>query len=156
MEALAKCREKVKVVFCGEPDSRVYFDGLRKRARALGVEDQVTWLGRVSEQEKLDLYANALMVIFIPYDEDYGYVTPEAMMSSKAVITLDDSGGPLEFVKNGETGIVVSDDVSALAGALDEVWASRSEAERMGENARQHISEMKLSWKTVLNGLLGQ
>ena len=40
----------------------------------------------------------ALGVIFPPLDEDYGYVTLEAMLAAKPVITCTDSGGPLEFV----------------------------------------------------------
>ena len=46
-------------------------------------------------------YAHSLGVIFPAVDEDYGYVTLEAMLSSKPVITCADSGGPLEFVVDG-------------------------------------------------------
>ena len=40
----------------------------------------------------------ALGVIFPPYDEDYGYVTLEAFLSGKPVVTTTDAGGPTEFV----------------------------------------------------------
>ncbi len=104
VEALAHVPEPVKVVFAGEPDSPQYMERLGRRVKELGVQDKVEWRGRISEEEKFDLYANALMVIFPPVDEDYGYVTPEAMLSSKAVLTLDDSGGATEFVVNEQTG----------------------------------------------------
>ncbi len=51
-------------------------------------------------------YAHALGVIYPPTDEDYGYVTLEAMLAAKPVITCTDSGGPLEFVTNDETGLI--------------------------------------------------
>jgi glycosyltransferase involved in cell wall biosynthesis len=57
-----------------------------------------TWSGRVSEQQKLDHYARCRAVYFAPKNEDYGFITLEAMSSSKAVLTASDSGGPTEQV----------------------------------------------------------
>jgi len=37
--------------------------------------------GYVAESEVIDLYANALGVCYLPFDEDYGYVTLEGMLS---------------------------------------------------------------------------
>jgi glycosyltransferase involved in cell wall biosynthesis len=37
----------------------------------------------VSEEEIVELYANALGVCYLPFDEDYGYVTLEGMISGK-------------------------------------------------------------------------
>ena len=39
-------------------------------------------------------------------DEDYGYVTLEAFLSHKPVVTTIDAGGPNEFVTNGANGWV--------------------------------------------------
>ena len=81
-----------------------------------------------------DLYAGCRAVIFAPFDEDYGYVTLEAFLSGKPVITADDSGGPLEFVEDGVTGCVtaptpaaVADAMALLAGspARRPAWATR-------------------------------
>lgn len=154
IDALGKTKGNVKVVFAGEADNSAYLDLLKKKAVKLGVGKNIKWLGRVSEQDKFELYARALMVIFPPYDEDYGYITPEAMLSSKAVITFNDSGGPLEFVQNAKTGIVTSSDPGEVAQALDSVWSERSLAKEYGENAKQHIEEMDLSWNRVIGSLL--
>jgi glycosyltransferase involved in cell wall biosynthesis len=54
----------------------------------------------------LDLYAGALGVIFPPYDEDFGYVTLEAFLAGKPVVTDHDAGGPNEFVIDGVNGRV--------------------------------------------------
>ena len=53
------------------------------------------------------LYAGALGVVFPPFDEDYGYVTLEAFLARKPVVTTTDAGGPLEFVEDDVTGLVV-------------------------------------------------
>ena len=48
----------------------------------------------ISDEEKLRLYANCLGVIYPPLDEDYGYITLEAMLAQKPVVTTRDAGGP--------------------------------------------------------------
>ena len=48
----------------------------------------------MTEEEKRALYAHAVGVLFPPVDEDYGYVTLEAMLASKPLITCTDSGAP--------------------------------------------------------------
>jgi len=154
VEALAHVPEPVRVVFAGEPDSPRYMERLKKRVKELKVQDKVEWRGRVSEQEKFDLYARALMVIFTPVDEDYGYVTPEAMLSSKAVLTLEDSGGATEFVVNEQNGLLVQPDARSLAMAISRVWNDRAEAQRLGDNARRHVDGLDLSWGKIIGSLL--
>tara|TARA_R110002110_G_scaffold415765_2_gene655183 strand:- start:32985 stop:34028 length:1044 start_codon:yes stop_codon:yes gene_type:complete len=154
VEALAQVPEPVKVVFAGTADSPHYLDVLRSRAKELGVENKIEWRGRISEEEKFTLYANARAVIFPPVDEDYGYITPEAMLSSKAVITLQDSGGATEFVEHEESGLVVAPDDYSLASAMSQLWNDPAMAERMGQNARRRIDDFDLSWSKVLGKLL--
>jgi glycosyltransferase involved in cell wall biosynthesis len=154
IEALVHVPEPVKVVFAGEADSPHYLEKLKKRADELGVSAKVEWRGRISEQEKFDLYASALMVIFTPVDEDYGYVTPEAMLSSKAVLTLEDAGGAAEFVQHEKNGLLVQADPRAMALAISRVWNDRGEAERLGAGARERIDKTDLSWEKVLENLL--
>jgi glycosyltransferase involved in cell wall biosynthesis len=67
--------------------------GRRRRSRHLH--------GPITERQLIDLYAGALAVVFPPFDEDYGYVTLEAFLARKPVITTTDAGGPLEFVEDG-------------------------------------------------------
>lgn len=154
LEALVHVPEPVKVVFAGEADSPAYLDKLKKRVNELGVGDKVEWRGRVSEDEKFDLYANALMVVFPPVDEDYGYVTPEAMLSSKGVLTLEDAGGAAEFVVHESSGLTVPPEPRAIALAMSRVWNDRPEAQRLGEGARRRIEEIDLSWSNILDHLL--
>jgi glycosyltransferase involved in cell wall biosynthesis len=154
VEALAFTTPDIKVVFVGQADDSNYHETLKQRAEELGVTDRITWLGHVSEQEKFDLYAGCHMVLFPTFDEDYGYIAPEAMLSSKGVITLEDSGGALEFVLHDETGCVARPEAEALAHEMDRTWANRPLARTYGENANTRVSSMNISWDKVVECLI--
>jgi glycosyltransferase involved in cell wall biosynthesis len=154
LEALALTRNKVKVRFAGVADSPEYGKRLKLLAAKLGVEARVEWLGFVTEEEKRDAYAKAIAVIFPPVDEDYGYITLEAMLSSKAVITCEDSGGPLEFISHLKTGLVAKPTAAALAEALDQLWQDRGLAAKYGRAGRERYEKMGLSWNEVVRQLL--
>lgn len=154
LEALALTREKVKVRFAGVADSAEYGKRLKQLAMKLGVESRVQWLGYVTQEEKAENYARALAVIFPPVDEDYGYITLEAMLSSKAVVTCEDSGGPLEFVAPRKTGLVTKPTPAALAEAMDELWQDRTQAAKLGQAGRASYERLGLSWSEVVKKLL--
>jgi glycosyltransferase involved in cell wall biosynthesis len=126
-----------------------------ERIKALAAGDsRIQFLGFVNDRELLDYYANALLVPFVPYDEDYGLITIEAMMSAKPVLTLTDSGGPNEFVRNGETGFSVPPTAKAIAEKIDYLCEHRTEACEMGRKARDVVANIR--WDRVVNGLLGE
>jgi len=154
VEALAHTSEPVCVRFAGAADADTIGKDLRALARDLEVDDRVEWLGPVDEAHKRELYARSLAVIFPPVDEDYGYVTLEAMLASKAVVTCDDSGGSLEFVKHDETGLVVEPTPESMAAALDQLWQNRLHAARLGVAGRDHYASMRLSWSNVVRRLV--
>jgi glycosyltransferase involved in cell wall biosynthesis len=154
IEALAKCRETTLVRFAGEADSPRELAACVDAMRRLNVAHMVEWLNWISEEQKWELYANCLGVLFPPVDEDYGYVTLEAMLSSKPVITCSDSGGPLEFVVDRQTGLVADPTPESLARAMDALWADRRCAAAMGEAGRARYEDLRISWENVVDKLL--
>jgi glycosyltransferase involved in cell wall biosynthesis len=154
IRALAHCRERVQVRFAGQADSPMQQAECDNAVRELKLSDRVELLGVVSEEQKRDLYANCLGVIFPPVDEDYGYVTLEAMLSSKPVITCSDSGGPLEFVVPGQTGLTADPTPESLAQAMDTLWTDRRCAAAMGEAGRTRYQDLDISWANVVEKLL--
>jgi glycosyltransferase involved in cell wall biosynthesis len=154
VQALAQCREPVRIRFAGTADHPDAEAQCRDAARKLGVESRIEWLGPVSDDQKVDLYARCLAVVFPPLDEDYGYVTLEAMLSSKPVVTCLDSGGPLEFVLNGRTGLVAEPTPDSLAACMDRLWGGRKEARAMGAAGREHYCSLGISWKNVVARLV--
>ena len=90
----------------------------RRLAAELGVAGRVRWVARASDEELLELYAGARLVVVPAAGEDLGYVPLEAYLSGKPVLTTDDAGGPLEFVEDGVTGFVVPPRAEAIGAAM--------------------------------------
>lgn len=123
----------------------------------LGVRDRVRLVGQVSRaEEKLAYMGRSLIVANVPQDEDYGYVTLEAMLAGKPVLTTTDAGGPLEFVRHEENGWVVPPTAEAIANAVDQAYAARSRIRYLGAAGREAILARGLtSWEPVVQSLLG-
>jgi glycosyltransferase involved in cell wall biosynthesis len=154
LEALPQTRLPVRVCFSGPADGSVFERKCTELASQSGFANRVQSLGAVSDEEKRDLYARSLGVLFPPVDEDYGYVTLEAMLAHKPVITCRDSGGPLEFVAHRETGLVAEPKPEALAAAMDELWEDRERAAQWGAAGRQRYDDLRISWSYVTERLL--
>jgi glycosyltransferase involved in cell wall biosynthesis len=121
LEALARCRSGARLKIAGTGPLE---GDLRRRAGRLGIEDRVDFLGFVSADDLVGLYASCRAAWYTPVDEDYGYVTVESFLSRKPVLTTSDAGGPLEFVTDGVSGVVVPPEAGALADAIDRLWAT--------------------------------
>jgi glycosyltransferase involved in cell wall biosynthesis len=108
--------------------------------------------GFVSDDRLVELYADALAVVYAPHDEDYGYVTLQAFCSGKPVITSTDAGGVLEWVEDGVTGIVTDGSPEQMGAAIDELAADRALAARLGAAGHERVRE--LSWGAVVDQLV--
>jgi glycosyltransferase involved in cell wall biosynthesis len=124
--------------------------GLRKAAAG---DRRIQFLGGVSEAELVDLYADALLVPFVPRQEDYGLVTIEAFKSSKPVLTCSDSGETLEFVRDGVNGYVVEPDARAIAARLTDAIDHRRAAASMGAAGQRSVSH--IAWEPIVEALIG-
>lgn len=150
IRAMASVRSPVNAVIVGEGGIRQQLESL---IDALSLHSRVRLVGRIGEEELLAGYANSLGVFFAPFDEDYGYVTLEAMLSGKPVITCTDSGGPLEFVDD-DTGFVVEPQPERVAEAIDAMYSDRQRTLDKGQAALQKYHRMNISWNNVVSKLL--
>lgn len=73
-------------------------------------------------------------------DEHFGIVPLEAMAAQKPVIACN-SGGPVETVKNGTTGYLCDPTPRDFSFAMAKLIQDPQLAERMGIEARQHVTE---------------
>lgn len=92
IQAIALMGGDARLVICGVSEDDAYYAKILREIEDSGLQRRVKLHGRVSEKEKLQLYAHCLGVVYPPVDEDYGYITLEAMLSSKPVLTCTDSG----------------------------------------------------------------
>jgi len=127
--------------------------GQEERLKKLAAKDsRIRFLGFLTDSEIVQQYAGALFVPFIPYDEDYGLITVEAMQSSKAVLTTHDSGGVNELVKDGHNGRVVLPEVEAVAEAMKMLISDPGHTIQMGLNGKESVSHV--NWPNTVFGLL--
>ncbi len=151
IEAMKHCKTPVKAIIAGDGGQREQYQALIEKE---GVADKVRLIGRCSEAEKLAYYAHALAVFFAPYDEDYGYITLEAMLSAKAVITCKDSGGPLEFVQHEENGFILEPEAVQIAEALDSLYLNKKRAKALGKAGLERYKQQNIHWDNVVEKLL--
>ena len=153
IEAARYLTTPARIIIAGDGGQRGRYQQLIERH---DLAHRVRLVGRFTEAEKLAWYANAMAVFFGPYDEDYGYITLEAMLAAKPVITCHDSGGPLEFVQHDETGWVVEPEPRAIAAAIDAAWNNRARSAEMGRAGQAAYHRAGIGWHQVVARLLGE
>jgi glycosyltransferase involved in cell wall biosynthesis len=101
----------------------------------------LTFAGRVSDDD-LDIHYRRCAVVVAPaLLEDYGLTALEAMRYGKPVITCEDSGHLGRLVRHGETGLVVDPTGRAIGEAVRSLIDNPELRRRMGEAARQAATE---------------
>ncbi len=113
---------------------------------------RIEFLGRVTDEELVELYSNALAVPFVPIREDFGLVTIEAFRSGKPVLTCNDSGEPTYFVQNGKNGFICPPDPGAIAEQLDFFYNNKEKTREMGMNGKRSVED--LTWNNISTKLL--
>ena len=150
IRALASVPAPMRLVIVGEGSQRA----LAGRAAAeSGIGDRVVFAGAASADQLAGLYADARAVVYAPFDEDYGYVTLEAFLSAKPVVTATDSGGTLEFVRDGKNGFVCAPEPSAIGHAIARLAADPDLARRLGQNGLARAKQV--TWDGVVEQLVG-
>lgn len=157
VEAMGYVKSDVRLVISGLCESVEYLDNLKQIINRYGIEKKVSIRNEwITDEEKKALYSNALGVFYIPYFEDScGLVTMEAFYSSKPVITCSDSGGALELVQHGISGLEAEPTPQALAEAMDRLFEDKKEAEQLGLAAFSDVVSRNITWTTTIERLLG-
>lgn len=158
LEQLKRCDLLIEAFRYVDPPARLVLAGrgpqlenLERQAERLGLSDRVHFAGFVPEDELIDLYAGAGAVLYAPVDEDYGYVTVEAFLSGKPVVTCTDSGGTLEFVQDDYSGYVVEPEAERLGNAINRLFADPARARDMGAAGKPSVEG--IGWDHVVDAL---
>ena len=138
-----------RAVIVGDGDERM---PLERLAVDLGVAQRVTFRGRIDDDALREAYGTCRCVYYGPVDEDFGMVTVEAHLAGKPVVTTTDAGGVLEFVRDGQTGLVAEPQPRAIATALGQLVGDADLARRLGAAARDAANLP--DWDTVTGRLL--
>lgn len=148
IKAMAHVPSQIRLIVAGDGTQR---QNSERAAVEAGVADRVTFLGNVEDDQLIELYASALAVIYPPYDEDFGYVTLEAFLARKPVITCTDSGGPNEFVRDDVNGYVCAPEPDDLAAAINRFATDPGKAAAFGDAG--YDAARKITWDGVIEKL---
>ena len=156
IEALRHAPRNVKLLIAGPPDSATDGERLHRLVEQSGMADRIRLdLRFLPRQIYADYLNGAAAVAYLPFDEDsLGYVSMEAALAGKALITTTDSGGILSLVRHNETGWVAAPEAMALAQVMGEACADARRAAVRGEAARALWLSLGINWEQTVEKLL--
>ncbi len=112
-------------------------EALESRARALGVEDRVTFAGAVPYTAIGGYYRAAELFLFASETETQGLVLWEAQALGLPVVAVA-AGGALDSVQDSRTGYLVTpQDAPALAAAAARLLEDEERRQRFSHEARR-------------------
>ncbi len=151
IKALPLIHECLKLKIAGGADEPAIEQYLKSEIDKHHLWHRVEFLGRVSDADLLQLYAHAFAVYYAPFDEDYGFVTLEALASGRPVITALDSGTVLEFITDELNGLVVEPNEQAIAGAINRLVDDEELYGRLRQNCSSAVQGS--AWARIIDEL---
>ena len=148
----------VHLVMAGGYDERVtenreYYMELRHLTSSLQLTDDVTFIRSFSDAQKRTLLSNATCLLYTPDREHFGIVPIESMYLRCPVIAVN-TGGPLETVSDGETGLLCSQTPEDFANAMKQFVDNPDLNETMGKAGRERV-QTKFSFEAFTEQLNG-
>ena len=158
LEAVANLRQRMPGLRYAIGGSGPDRERLEQRVAALGLQDTVTFLGRVPDAAMADCMTAADVFCMparseSPDVEGFGLVFLEAGACETAVVGAR-AGGVPDAIVHGETGLLVEpSDPAGLADALHQLLSDDERRAAMGKAARRRI-ESRCTWDHVADGLM--
>jgi D-inositol-3-phosphate glycosyltransferase len=142
----------ILVMVGGDGEQSTMSQHLKKKAKALQIQNRLVFAGRV-DQATLPLYYSAADVLVVPsYYESFGLVALEAMACGTPVVTTS-VGGMEEIVKDDVTGHVVTDsDPCHFSRLIEAVLAKQKQNGLSPSKIRASVSEF--TWARTASLLL--
>ena len=151
IKAMTRVDNKLSLKIVGLPDQESHEEYLHNEIDKHHLWERIEFLGRVDDESLIELYSNAFAVYYAPYDEDYGFVTLEAIASGVPVITCTDSGGVLAYVEDGHNGLIVEPEEDAIAGAINRLVKEGGLRDKLAANCK--LEGQTASWDEVIEAL---
>jgi glycosyltransferase involved in cell wall biosynthesis len=112
----------------------------------LGLEDDVTFLGHVSDRTKFEVLSGAWVHLLPSVKEGWGLSIVEAASVGVPSVAYADAGGVCESILDGVTGLLALDEADLVA-QVDRLLADPALRRDLGDKAR--IRSAQFSWQTT-------
>lgn len=133
---LVKTEKPYKLMLVGEGPEK---SNLEEQANALGIGENVEFVGRVSYEEMQKLYLSSDIFVFPSLRETTGTVLFEAMVNGLPVVTFNQNGAALLINEDCGFKIDIHQSIEKIkidyADALKKLIDEPKECRRMGKNA---------------------
>ena len=136
--AVARARaagHDVRALIVGGGAERAALEAARDR---YGLGAAIVFCGFVPDDELPALYAAADLYLHTTRAETFGLSLLEGAASGLPGVAVAE-GGPLEILRDGDTGLLVPPTAAALAGGIVALAADPAAARAMGERARADV-----------------
>jgi glycosyltransferase involved in cell wall biosynthesis len=151
LEAIAKLRveREIDLVVIGQPKAKGRVASTLER---LGLNDIVTTISGVSDEELARLYGEAEVAIVPSLYEGFSLPAIEAMSCGVPVVATTGGALPEVVGVSGETGLLVEpNNPDALVGAIRKLLDDPALASRLGANGRERVIE-RFTWQVTARG----
>ncbi len=151
LEAVAKLRteREIELVVIGKPQPK---GRVAKTMERLGLNDIVTTVSGVTDEELARLYGEAEVAVVPSLYEGFSLPAIEAMSCAVAVVATTGGALPEVVGTDGETGLLVTpDDPEALVGAIRRLLDDPELRRRLGDAGRERVVH-RFTWQVTAKG----
>jgi glycosyltransferase involved in cell wall biosynthesis len=140
-----------RLVIAGPDDG--FLTTMKKKIKDFNIESNVVITGPLNNEEKLEAFVDADVVVYPGILEIFGLVPFEAIMCGTPVIVTDDCGCG-EIIKESDGGYLVKfGDITGLSTIIGEVLTTPHPAHEKVKCGQMYIKE-NLSWNMLINRFL--
>lgn len=99
---------------------------------------QVVFVCSFNDAQRTFLLDQAELLLYTPSNEHFGITPVEGMYASVPVIAVN-TGGPVETVKDKETGLLLASDPELWAQGIRDFITQKYDGKEMGQHGRRHV-----------------
>jgi glycosyltransferase involved in cell wall biosynthesis len=128
---------QARLLLVGKEEDQQYVAGLKQQIRNYNLDNNVEFIGEVSQQQLADMFSQADIFVLPSLSEGLPRVIFEAMATGLPVVGTRVGGIP-DLIDHQKTGLLVeSQDADALSVSLLKLIQQPEEAKAMGERGRE-------------------
>lgn len=141
---------KINLIIIGKGP---YRNDLEKLVEQYGIQNNVTFKGHVSEEEKNHIIASSQALVFPSLFEGFGLVILEAFMQKKPVL-VSNVRPMTDIVEHQKTGLILpAHDEKAWAQAFEHILSNSQATQMMGQEGRK-VLEQKFTIEIMITDII--